>query len=540
MPALAALTACSPAPPPAPAGETLPEIDGAAIQAHVALLADDLYEGREAGKRGYELAARYVATQFRTMGLEPGNGDSYYQSVPFKVANIVPGSRALTVRSASGEREYQTFTEYTSSARLTGAEVEVTAPLVFVGYGVNIPEIERNDYADLDLAGKIAVVVSGAPKSLDSETRAFYRSGRHHKSIELEDRGAIGVLSLQYKQTASEAAAVRGSQSDKYWLVDEHDAPKYAFEGLRSSAFLLEAGARKLFADAPFSFDEMAASMEAETYTPMDLGISATLKHRITERRAESDNVIAVLEGSDPELRDEYVLLTAHLDGVGMGNEADDNIYNGYYDNASGIGTMLEMARALTRSAEQPRRSIMFVATTGEEKGLLGAEFFADNPTVPIDNIVANINMDMVMFQWRVQDVVGFGAQHSTLQPFLQSAAEQAGIELSPDPFPERGLFTRSDQFAFVQKGIPSVFLASGFKTSEPDVDPEALFNYFMKHHYHGPSDDENVHFDTASAATVALVNYVMAVEIANADQRPTWIEDNFFGQRYGTEQTLP
>ena len=532
------VSACSQAVP--PAADTVPGIDGAAIQAHVALLADDLYEGREAGKRGYELAAKYVATQFRTMGLAPGNGDSYFQSIPFKVANIVPGSRAMTVRSASGDREYESFTEYTSSARLAGAEVSITAPLVFVGYGVNVPEIERNDYEGVDLEGKIAVVVSGAPQALDSETRAFYRSGRHHKSIELEQRGAIGVISLQHKRISSEGAIVRGSQSDKYWLLDEHDAPKFAFEGLQSSTFLLEAGARKLFAEAPMSFDEMAASIEDETYTPADLGISATLRHRITERRATSDNVIAVLEGSDPALRDEYVVMSAHLDGVGMGNETNDNIYNGYYDNASGIGTMLEVARALAHAAVRPRRSIIFLATTGEEKGLLGAEHFATNPTVPVERIVANVNMDMVMFLWRVQDVVGFGAQHSTLHNVLQIAADEAGIELSPDPFPQRGYFTRSDQFPFVQQGIPAVFLATGFKTREPDVDPEALYDDFMENHYHGASDDEELRFDTYSAGKVALVNYQMAMEIANAEDRPTWLRDDFFGARYGTRFTLP
>ncbi|MDX1498449.1 MAG: M20/M25/M40 family metallo-hydrolase [Woeseiaceae bacterium] len=542
LPALlaAALAACSPpAGTPPPAAE-LPAIDGAAIEAHVRLLADDLYEGREAGKRGYELAAKYVATEFRTLGLVPGAGDSYFQPVRFRSANIVPGSRGMTVRSANGEREYETFTEYTSSARLSGDVVSITAPLVFVGYGVNVPEIERNDYEGLDLEGKIAIVVTGAPKALDTETRAFYRSGRYHKSIELENRGAIGVISLQHKQISSEGAAVRGSKSDKYWLIDEHDAPQFAFEGLRSSTFLLEAGARKLFAEAPMTFDEMATSIEDETYTPMELGISATLEHRVTQWDVASDNVVAVLEGTDPALSDEYVLLSAHLDGVGMGDEPDDNIYNGYYDNASGIGTMLEVARALAAAKPGPRRSILFLATTGEEKGLLGAEHFAANPTVPVEKIVANVNMDMVMFLWRAEDVVGFGVQHSTLEPVLAEAAEAAGLALSPDPFPERGYFTRSDQFPFVRKGIPAVFLATGFRTAEPGVDPEALYKDFMDNHYHGASDDASLRFDTHSARSVALVDYLMTMAIANADERPTWRPDDFFGTRYGTEWTLP
>lgn len=535
---LVLLAGCSGPQPDSTKMDHIPEIDGAAVQAHVALLADDLYEGREAGKRGYALAARYVATQFRTLGLQPGNNDSYYQAVPFTVARIVDGSRELSVSSESGDRSFETFSDFTSSATLAGEEVTIAAPLVFVGYGVNVPSIERNDYEAVDLEGKIAVVVNGAPKTLGSEVRAFYRSGRYHKLIELEQRGAVGFIMLQHRQISSEGAAVRGSKAEKYWSLDENQQPKYGFDGLQSQAFLLEAGARKLFEESPISFDEMAASIEDETYTPMDLGITASISHRVMQRTASSDNVLAILEGGDPELRDEYVVLSAHLDGVGMGDEADDNIYNGYYDNASGIGTMIEVARALAESPDRPRRSIMFLATTGEEKGLQGSDYFAANPTVPVENIVANVNMDMVMFLWRMQDVVAFGAEHSTLFETVKRATERAGVELSPDPFPERGYFTRSDQFPFVQQGVPAVFLATGFKSSEPGADAEALYNDFMRNHYHGATDDANLRFDTWSAGRVALVNYMIALEIANADERPRWQKDDFFGELYGTELT--
>jgi len=536
---VAALAACSdPASPQQSATLQLPAVNGDAVKAHVELLADDLYEGREAGKRGYQLAAKYVATQFRTMGLQPGNGSSYFQPVAFKVAAIVPGSRALSVTSAAGEQPYETFEDYTISAKLGDATVSTTAPLVFVGYGVNAPSIERNDYENVDLNGKIAVVVNGAPAALGSEVRAFYRSARYHKSIELEKRGAIGVLYLQHRQISSEGAALRGSKTEKYWSVDEHDEPNYAFGGILSEAFLFEAGARRLFAESPLSFDDMAASIENETYTPMELGMSATISHSVSQRDISGDNVIALLEGSDPDLKDEFVVLSAHLDGVGMGDETDDNIYNGFYDNASGIGTMLEVARALVNSPLRPKRSILFIATVGEEKGLLGADYFASNPTVPVTSIVANVNMDMVMFLWPVQDVVAFGARHSTLQETVRTATEKAGLELSPDPFPERGYFTRSDQFPFVQQGIPAVFFATGFKTPEAGTDAEALYNDFMQKHYHGATDDNKLRFDTDSAGRVATANFMIALEIANAAQRPKWQKDDFFGDLYGTALT--
>jgi hypothetical protein len=524
--------------PQAVAIESMPIISGDAVYAHVALLGDDLYEGREAGKRGYQLAAKYVATQFSTMGLAPGNDDSYFQTVTFATANVVEGSRALTVSSASGERSYKTYEEFTSGPSFGEEDVTITAPLVFVGYGVNAPSIERNDYENVDLEGKIAVVVSGAPAALGSEVRAFYRSSRYHKSIELEGRGAVGVISLQHRQISSEAGVVRGSKSDKYWSVSEHDGPKYAFEGLQVGAFMLEQGARELFAESPLSFDEMSASIENETYTPMDLGVSATLSQRITTGTITGDNVVAVLQGSDPILKDEYLVMSAHLDGKGLGDESDDNIYNGFYDNASGVGTMLEVARALVNSNVRPKRSIIFVATVGEEKGLLGADFFASNPTVPIGSIVANVNMDMVMLLWKAQDVVAFGADHSTLGEIVKRATDKVGIELSPDPFPERGYFTRSDQFPFVQQGVPAVFFATGFKTSEPGVDPEALYNHFMQTHYHGATDDQTLRFDRESAAKVATANFMIALEIANTEQRPRWHKDDFFGDLYGTELT--
>lgn len=522
---------------PAPPTE-IPQISGDAIFAHVSLLADDLYEGREAGKRGYQLAARYVAAQFEAMGLEPGNNNSYLQSVSFVTAQIEKGSRGLSIAGNDVDRAFETFEEYTSTPTLAGEDVSITAPLVFVGYGVNAPSIERNDFENVDLEGKIAVVVTGAPTALGSEVRAFYRSTRYHKYPELEKRGAIGVISLQQRKIWSEGASVRGSKDATYWSLDAHGHPHYAFDGLQVSATLMEAGARELFAASPLSFADMAASIDAENYTPMDLGLTATITQKVRSGRVYGDNVVAVLEGSDPELKNEYVILSAHLDGKGLGDEAGDNVYNGFYDNASGIGTMLEVARAFTQAKTRPKRSLIFIATVGEEKGLLGAHHYATNPTVPAESIVANVNMDMVMLLWEAQDVVAFGATHSTLQGVVERAVAKVGMELSPDPFPERGYFTRSDQFPFVQQGIPAVFFATGFKTPEEGVDPEVLYNNFMQTHYHGATDDETLRFHRPSAAKVAIANYMITLEIANNEQRPVWLKDDFFGDLYGTKLT--
>lgn len=525
------------------ASDTAPEaqFDGERIFAHVALLADDLYEGREAGKRGFELASRYVATQFKLLGLEPAGTDGYFQEVPFEAASVVEGSRSMSISVGGETKTLETFQDYSTSATLGQETVSITAPLVFVGHGVNVPSIEQDDFHGIDLNGKIAVAIRGAPAALDSEKRAFYASGRSHKYHELEKRGAIGQIVLQHEQITSDDTFVRGTKREKYWWIDKSGQPQHTFAGLQVRAFLPRRGAEQLFADSPISFDDVVSMIENNDYKAMDLGITATITQRMTYRSLVSANVIGVLVGSDPVLKNEYVVFSAHLDGIGLDTGGEgDLVNNGFYDNASGIGVMLEVARALSSLTTAPKRSVLFLATTAEEKGLLGSDYYASYPTVPIENVVANVNMDMAMFLWRLQDVVAFGAQHSTLIDTVALAAERTGVELSPDPFPERGFFTRSDQFPFVRRGVPSIFLASGFKTSEQGVHGEDEFNTFMKTHYHSPSDDVNLRFDTDSAAKMAEMNFHIGLGVANANDRPRWQQDDFFGELFGTQHTVP
>ncbi len=518
-----------------------PQFDGDAIYAHVALLADDLYEGREAGKRGYELAARYVATQFKLLGLRSAGTDAYFQDVPFKASRVIEGTRSMSISIGGETKALETFKDYSTTATLGNETVSITAPLVFVGYGINASSIEQNDFAGVDLNGKIAVTVRGAPAELGSEKRAFYASGPSHKLDELEKRGAIGQIILQHKPISSDDTIVRGTKRERYWWIDNSGQPQNAYAGLKVRAYLPQRGAEKLFANSPVSFEEVRSMIEDNNYKAMDLGITATISQQMTRSTLVSSNVIGLLEGSDPVLKNEYVIFSAHLDGVGMdSNGAGDLINNGFYDNASGVGVLLEVARALSSMRERPKRSILFLAVTAEEKGLLGSDYFATYPTVPIENIVANINMDMAMFLWRLEDVIAFGAEHSTLMDTVALAAEKTGVELSPDPFPQRGVFTRSDQFSFVRRGVPSIFLASGFKTSETGPNGEDEFNAFIKNHYHSPSDDSHLGFDTQSAVKMAEMNFHIGVGVANADDRPRWREDDFFGELFGTEHTAP
>lgn len=295
------------------------------------------------------------------------------------------------------------------------------------------------------------------------------------------------------------------------------------------------AAAEALFKDAPMRADQLYAMLAAPGGTPG----SFALKQRLTLQRTsivtvkKSENVIGILPGSDPKLADEYVVLSAHLDheGTDPGLAGEDKIYNGAMDNAAGVATMLEAARAFTQSGKRPRRSILFVALTAEEDGLIGSEFLARYPVVGGGKVVADVNLDMPILLYDFQDVVAFGAEHSTLGPIVARAAAKMGVALSPDPMPEEQLFLRSDHYSFVKAGVPSIFLVTGFRNGG-----EKAFRDFLKAHYHKVSDDIRQPFDWQAGARFAKINYLIAREIADADQEPRWYQGNSFGERYARD----
>jgi Zn-dependent M28 family amino/carboxypeptidase len=249
----------------------------------------------------------------------------------------------------------------------------------------------------------------------------------------------------------------------------------------------------------------------------------------------QSPNVAGILTGSDPKLKDEYVLYTAHADHLGIGTPKNgDNIYNGALDNASGTAALIEMAHAFATMAPQPRRSIMFVAVTGEEEGLLGSEYFAQNPTVPIDNIVANINMDELPMVFDFKDVVALGAEHSSLGPMIESIAKAEGLEVSPDPLPEENFFVRSDQYSLVKKGVPAVAITGGEKATDPSKNGGEIERAWIKNYYHSPQDDMNQPLDYNAAAKYTRMNFALGYAVANQDTRPTWNPGDFFGNAFG------
>ena len=310
--------------------------------------------------------------------------------------------------------------------------------------------------------------------------------------------------------------------------VGEDGLPDGYQPSLRGAAYLHPEAAAVLFRGSSVPLEQVfQADLDQQPVTGFDLGVRVSLARKSSYRRLESPNVIAVIEGSDPVLKGEYLVYSGHLDHLGVvaNEEGVEEIYNGAMDNAAGIATLLETARIL--SGEKPKRSVLFLAVTGEEKFLLGSGYFAKNPTVPIDSIVANINLDMPLFTYPFSDVVAFGAHNSTLKGYVERAAASAGIALSPDPMPEQGLFTRSDHYRLVQEGVPAVFLVTGFNSKDPEIDAGQVFQAHLKEHYHKPSDDTNLPIDYEAGALFTEIN------ICNSRERPRWNEGDFFGRAF-------
>jgi len=292
--------------------------------------------------------------------------------------------------------------------------------------------------------------------------------------------------------------------------------------------------AHELFSRAPISFEQALDAADAGTPLSTPLGTEITLSRKTRHESITSPNVIGILRGSDPQLAEEYVVFTAHLDHVGTGVAVNgDTIYNGMYDNAMGTSLLIETAKAFAAMPEPPRRSILFIALTGEERGLVGSDYFAHYPTVPGDSLVANVNLDMPLLLYPLADVIAFGSEHSSLEQVIGEVVVEEGFELAPDPVPEEVLFIRSDQYSFVKKGVPSVFLVPGFTSTDPDIDGGMLFNQHLKTHYHQPSDDLSRPIDWDSALRFARANVRIGHAVAEKDQRPAWNQGDFFGDKF-------
>jgi len=539
VPALLLLAACSEeATPPQAVDENtaIDTITQQALQDHLAYLADDAREGRLAGTDGYNEAAQYVADRFAEMGLEPGADDGWFQQVPLISYRIDEESISLIAHRDGKDTELTYKEHFTMGGDAVSAEDRVRAEVVYVGFGVHAPELGYSDYDGIDVEGKIVAVFGNAPGTFPHNERAFFSSGRT-KAQEAVGRGAVGVISLRSRRIDEyfpweRVKAQAGTRPGMAWVTLTGEAADY-YPELRGNAYISTDIGRDLFAGTPISFDEARAATESSTPASTPLGFEVTLARKTNHEVITSPNVVGLVRGTDPELAEEYVVFTAHLDHNGVGAAVDgDTIYNGMYDNAMGSSLLLETARAVAQSPA--RRSMLFIALTAEERGLLGSDYFAHYPTVPSDSIIANVNLDMPLFLYPVADIIAFGSEHSSLEATVAEAIAAEGFTLTPDPMPEENLFRRSDQYSFVRRGVPAAYLKPGFTSTDPDIEGKAIENEHRKHHYHQPSDDLSRPVDWASAVRFARANARIGYAIANDDERPTWNEGDFFGEKFG------
>jgi len=538
--ATCALLACTRTPQPAP-------VDAAAasrIEADLRHLADDRLEGREAGTRGYDLAAEYVARRYQQMGLQPaGDGGTFFQQVP-----LLKATRERDGARFEIERDGRTMTlafqqQYLPTLNYNAATHLLRAPAVFVGQGVHAPQLQHDDFAGVDLTGRIAVVFGGAPARFDNDRRAFHSSGRE-KLRELAGRGAVGVVFVDTAADEARSPWARGSarwQQPGMRLRGGDGKGIDTWPQLQAIASVSAAAAELVFAGGPHTAQALFAQAKAGTLEPFELPGTITLAGRTRIEPAQSRNVVGKLAGADAALGTEHIVYTAHLDHIGIGVPVNgDRIYNGALDNALGVSIMLEAARELAAGKARPKRSLLFVALTAEEKGLLGAEWFATHPTVPKDALVANINLDMPVLLAPSRDIVPIGIEHSTLRSAVRTAAAELGLALSPDPFPEEVVFVRSDQYAFIRAGIPAVYLGGGIAAVGDGADPKAALHRFLRDCYHQPCDDASQPIDYDGAARLARLNARIGMLVGNDAARPRWNDGDFFGDAFAPSSVRP
>lgn len=515
-----------------------PQADEARIKAHLRFLSHDLLEGRDTGSRGLEIASLYIAAQFEQYGLKPaGDGGSYMQRVTFRQSFLDQDSPNLTLNKGGDAHVLKYPKEFLVGPSTRSTESFVQGDLVFVGYGIIAPELDHNDYADIDVEGKIVVILSGKPKSFPSEEGAHFASG-YQKQKYAAENGAIGTISIPTPRSEKARPYERNLSfihAPRVRWLKKDGTPANTFAQLKNAASLSPKSAEMLFEGEKMDLQAIYAELE-EDKSPKAFAMksSLSLSKKSEFKEITSPNVAAILEGSDPQLRNEYVSYSAHHDHIGLAKTVEkDKINNGALDNASGTAVLLETARLLSEG-KRPKRSVLFVAVTGEEKGLLGSDYYAQNPTVAIENIVANVNLDMPVLTYEFADIIAFGAEHSDLKISVTQAAERHNLKLAADPMPDQAIFTRSDHYSFVKQGVPAVFIFPGWTATDKEVDGAKMFNKFFGTHYHKPSDEFNENFNWNAAVKFAEVNIQIGQTIANQDKAPAWNGDSFFGNTFG------
>ena len=509
-----------------------------AIRGTMRFLADDALEGRGTATRGLEIAAKYMAAQFESLGLAPAGDDStYFQRVPLRLTRADGAKSAVTLIREGKEEKLVFGTDFDKGGDAGRSEVSVEAPVVYVGFDATAPDQNYDDYKGIDVRGKLVAYVPGAPH-FESSVRAHYSSGEV-KAANAVAHGALGVIVLwdpQIEARFSFADLARNLATPQSRWLDKDKRPNAYFPELKGMTMLSPATSRRLFEGSGHTADEVFQAAKEGKPQSFVLPVTIRIQSRSNLQDVSSPNVVAKLEGSDPVLKNEYLLYSAHLDHMGISVPVNgDSIYNGALDNASGCAIILEVARAFTRINPRPKRSVLFLAVTGEESGLIGSDYFAHYSTVKKDSIVANINVDEDQMLWPLQDIIAYGAEHSSLEAVVNKAAARLQLSVSPDPAPDEVSFVRSDQYSFVKQGIPAIGPAAGFRSSDANINPAAISQKWEQTIYHHPQDDmQQPGLDFDQAVKFAQFAFLCGWLITEDPSRPTWKPKDFFGERYG------
>ena len=515
-------------------GTTPARITPEEIDAHLRFLSSDLLEGRAPATRGGRIAEEYIATQLKTFGVRPGVGDtSYFQRVPIDVVKADPKTIKVTASGKANVNLRFTDDVVVWPGSATDAST-AHGELIFVGYGAVAPEYKWDDFKGTDVRGKVLLVLVNDPPAPASEPNLFggkamtYYGRWTYKYEEAERRGAAGVLIVHTTGPAGYPwHVVVNSNSTEHRLLprDPSLPPPIGMRG-----WITDSAATALLAQAGLNMSTLRKLAESRDFRPLSTGIIIDASMQNSLQHMSANNVVGVVRGIDPKLRDEYVAYSAHWDHFGIGPVVNgDSIYNGSVDNASGVASVLTIAHAAAEGVK-PRRSQLFIFVTAEESGLLGSAYFAEHPTVPASKIVAALNMDIVPVNGRVRDLNVLGDNKSSLGPTLAAIVRAQGIRLSPDAHPEAGHFYRSDHFSFAKAGIPSVSIGGGVDyVGRPSGWGLQQAEDYTAHRYHQPSDEYRPDFDLTGAAQLAEIVYRLGATIGNASTVPTWNADAEF-----------
>jgi Zn-dependent M28 family amino/carboxypeptidase len=513
-----------------------PDISADRIRAHVKFLASDLLEGRGPGTRGGELATEYIATQFALSGLKPaGDGGTFFQQVPLIGIETEPSAQ-LSASKGSDTLEFKWETEFVGVNEKLTAQDQFEAEAVFVGHGIVAPEYQWNDFKDVDVRGKVIVLFTNEPASDDPKFfggRALTYYGRWtYKYEEATRKGAAGAIIIHTTPTAGYGwEVVRNSWSrEQPYVKLAPGEPALSLAGWVSK----EAG-EKLLALAGHHVDELLKAADSRDFHPIPLGIRVRCNLPTKVRDIQTRNVAGMVEGSDPQLKSQVVIYSAHWDHLGIGTPVDgDAIYNGAVDNGTGCGILLELAHAWASQAKKPRRSALFLAVTAEEGGLRGSEYHATHPEILAGKTALAINYDGLFPLGRTRDVVINGAERTTVWPAVEAIAKQMGLTINPDPRPEQGAYYRSDHFSFAHADIPSFTVEEGDDfIGKPKGFGAKAFDEYNEKHYHQPSDEFQESWDFSGLREMARFGFLIGTEVANQNGLPTWrAGDEFLAAR--------